>query len=41
LIARERRIRNLPDRAAVIPLLTHLEYFGDPVLIRQLARALR
>lgn len=38
---RERRVRNLPDRAAVLPLLAHLEYFSDPVVIRQLVRALR
>jgi hypothetical protein len=38
---RERRIRNLPDRSAVVPLLAHLEYFSDPVVIRQLVRALR
>ncbi len=38
---RERRIRNLPDRAAVLPLLAHLEYFSDTVMIRQLVRALR
>ncbi|HEX2799492.1 MAG TPA: hypothetical protein VHQ44_07450, partial [Thermoanaerobaculia bacterium] len=38
---RERRVRNLPDRAAVLPLLAHLEYFNDPVVIRQLVRALR
>ena len=38
---RKRRIRNLPDRAAVLPLLAHLEYFSDPVVFRQLVRALR
>ncbi len=38
---RKRRIRNLRDRGAVLPLLAHLEYFSDPVLIRQLVRALR
>jgi hypothetical protein len=38
---RRRRVRNLPDRAAVLPLLAHLEYFNDPVVIRQLVRALR
>jgi hypothetical protein len=38
---RERRVRNLQDRAAVLPLLAHLEYFNDPVVIRQLVRALR
>ena len=38
---RQRRVRNLPDRAAVLPLVAHLEYFSDPVLIRQLVRALR
>lgn len=38
---RKRRVRNLPDRAAVLPLLAHLEYFNDPVVTRQLVRALR
>ncbi|HSB64142.1 MAG TPA: hypothetical protein VLJ18_08245 [Thermoanaerobaculia bacterium] len=38
---RERRIRNLPDRDAVLPLLAHLEYFSDAVMVRQLVRALR
>jgi hypothetical protein len=38
---RKRRVRNLPDRAAVLPLLAHLEYFSNPVVIRQLVRALR
>ena len=38
---RRRRVRNLPDRAAVLPLLAHLEYFTDPILIRELVRALR
>ena len=38
---RRRRIRNLPDRSAVLPLLAHLEYFSDPVVSRQLVRALR
>lgn len=38
---RQRRIRNLRDSAAVLPLMAHLEYFTDPILIRQLVRALR
>ena len=38
---RKWRVRNLRDSAAVLPLLAHLEYFSDPVLVRQLVRALR
>jgi hypothetical protein len=37
---RRRRIRNLPDRSAVLPLIAHLEYFGGAVVHRQLRRAL-
>jgi len=38
---RKRRVCNLPDRAAVLPLFAHLEYFSDRLLIRLLMRALR